>query len=145
MNSKERFKLTPAVHLLLIKDDQILLLKRFNTGWEDGNYSVVAGHADGDEEMTKAMAREGMEEAGVELGSMQLGHVMHRRRDTDSERVDFFFVVDDWDGIFENKEPHKCDHLDLFPLDDLPSNMVPYIRSAIEHYLKDNLYSEFGW
>ena len=31
------FRLPVAVHLLLIKDDRILLLRRHNTGFEDGN------------------------------------------------------------------------------------------------------------
>lgn len=38
----ERFKLVVAVHLILIKNGKILLLRRYNTGYEDGNYSVVA-------------------------------------------------------------------------------------------------------
>lgn len=44
---KERFKFVSAVHLFLIKDKEILLLKRFGTGYRDGEYSVVAGHMDG--------------------------------------------------------------------------------------------------
>ncbi|MGD8997230.1 MAG: NUDIX hydrolase, partial [Anaerolineae bacterium] len=45
----ERFKLVSAVHLFLVRDGQVLLLRRSNTGYEDGNYSVVAGHLNGDE------------------------------------------------------------------------------------------------
>ena len=50
--SKERFKLIVDVHLLLIKDGKIVLLKRANTGYEDGKYGLIAGHADGNETAT---------------------------------------------------------------------------------------------
>ena len=46
----ERFELRSAVHLLLIRGGQVLLLRRQNTGYEDGNYSVIAGHLNGREE-----------------------------------------------------------------------------------------------
>jgi len=42
----EHFKLIPEAHLLLFKDEHVLLLRRENTGYEDGNYGVVAGHID---------------------------------------------------------------------------------------------------
>jgi hypothetical protein len=41
----EKFKLNPEAHIFLLNDlDEILLLRRLNTGYEDGNYSVIAGH-----------------------------------------------------------------------------------------------------
>ena len=103
----ERFKLIPEAHLLLVRDGSILLLRRCNTGYEDGKYGVVAGHLDGDETATQAMAREAFEEAGivVDRDDLTLAHVMHRRhRD---ERLSFFFTAAQWCGTPENKEPHK--------------------------------------
>ena len=44
-----------AVYLLLIRDGQILLLRRYNTGYEDGNYGVIAGHVERDERVTTAL------------------------------------------------------------------------------------------
>jgi len=44
-----------ACHLFLRRDDQILLLRRFNTGYEDGNYSVIAGHIAHGEDVIAAM------------------------------------------------------------------------------------------
>ena len=42
--AKERHKLIPTVYLVSIKDNKILLLRRFNTGFMDGFYSFPAGY-----------------------------------------------------------------------------------------------------
>lgn len=134
-----------AVHLFFLNDDKILLLRRFNTGYEDGNYSVVAGHVDAGETVTQAAVREAAEEAGIvlQLENLQVVHVMNRK--SNDERVDFFVVVKAWDGEIQNREPEKCDDLSWFALAALPANMIPYVRFAIENYQKGILYSEFGW
>jgi len=39
-----RFRLIADVHIFLLNGrNEILLLRRKNTGYEDGNYSVIAG------------------------------------------------------------------------------------------------------
>ncbi|TDF93738.1 NUDIX domain-containing protein [Paenibacillus piri] len=45
----------------------VLLLKRQNTGFEDGKWSVDAGRMDGGEEVKAAAIREAKEEAGVDI------------------------------------------------------------------------------
>lgn len=146
---KERFKLIPAVHLLLIKKDEILLLLREGTGWMDGFYSVPAGHLDGGEPASVGTARETLEEIGVKIepADFRLVHVMHRQRQssTASERIDLFFTPEKWSGEPENIESEKCGGLKWFPLDNLPENMVPYVKSAIEKFRQGDSYSEFGW
>ncbi|HUC01918.1 MAG TPA: NUDIX domain-containing protein [Candidatus Paceibacterota bacterium] len=94
----DRFKLIASVYVLFVKDGKILMLRRANTGYEDGNYSLVAGHADGGEALTAATAREAMEESGVTIGAadLRLKVVMHRR--ADDERLDFFFEPAAWSG-----------------------------------------------
>lgn len=78
VKNMERFKLVTSVHLILIKEGKVLLLRRYHTGYEDGNYSVVAGHIDGNESVIRAMQREAMEEAGIKIQEMDLKivHVM---------------------------------------------------------------------
>ena len=56
-----------AVYLFLFRDGQVLMLRRHNTGYEDGSYSVIAGHVERDERITQALVREALEEAGVRL------------------------------------------------------------------------------
>jgi ADP-ribose pyrophosphatase YjhB (NUDIX family) len=106
-----RFQLIAAVHVFLIKDGQVLMLRRFNTGYEDGRYSVPAGHLDGGETVLAAAQREVLEECGVHIPLEHLtpAGVMHRQ--AEDERVDFFLTARCWDGQIVNREPDKCDDL----------------------------------
>ena len=53
-----RFKVVPAVYLIHICMNKILLSLRKNTGFYDGYYSLVAGHIEGNETMTQAISFE---------------------------------------------------------------------------------------
>lgn len=93
MMQAERFKLKSAVYLIIRDNDKVLLSLRQNTGWKDGNYSLVAGHVDGGESALEAMCREAKEEAGITIqpDDLVFTHVMHRlNADPDDEYVDFF-------------------------------------------------------
>ena len=65
--AKERFKITPASYFALIKDGQVLLQLRKNTGYRDGEYGLVAGHVEPHESFAQALIREIEEEAGIKL------------------------------------------------------------------------------
>ena len=134
-----------AVHLFLRKEGKILLLRRRNTGYEDGNYSVIAGHVDGGEELKAAMTRESREEAGIEVSSSELRVVGVMHRSADREYIDFFLETSNWSRDVKNMEPDKCDDLRWFPVDSLPDNTIPYIRTAIENYLSDIWFGSVGW
>lgn len=146
---QKRHQNIPASYLTLMKDNKVLLLRRFNTGYEDGNYSMIAGHVDKGETFTQCIIREAEEEAGIFLKpeDLKVAHVMHRNSRTteNNERVDVFFVTRQWQGEPQNKEPHKCDDLSWFKLDNLPSNTIPYIRQALEGIKNRIYYSEHGW
>ncbi len=147
MSKKERFKIFIAAYLILIKDKHILLLKRANTGYKDGNYSLVAGHLDGDETTKESIVREAEEEAGIVLDptGLDVVHVMHRRSSDHREYIDVYLKAETWKGEIMNKEPEKCDELAWFPIDDLPKNMVTEVKFAIENVERNIFYSEVGW
>jgi ADP-ribose pyrophosphatase YjhB (NUDIX family) len=141
---RDWFRLVVAVHLVFSKGGKTLLLKRANTGYCDGNYSLVAGHLNGKETARQAAAREAMEEAGVQIKENDLSFslVVNRRTRTE-ERIDFFFTVRKWKGKIRNAEPHKCSELKWVDSGKFPKNMVPYVRKALEMLVKGEHYFEY--
>lgn len=140
-------QLTSAAHLLLYNEhDALLMIRRASTGFEDGNFSVVAGHLE-DEPARAAARREGKEEANIDIedDDLEFVHLMHRRKPNGEIKLDFFFRCTRWSGQVENAEPHKCDLMDWYPEDDLPPNTIPYIRTALDHVHEGRSFSEFGW
>ncbi|MCD6476277.1 MAG: NUDIX domain-containing protein [Anaerolineaceae bacterium] len=134
-----------AVHLFFLRNESVLLLRRFNTGWGDGKYSVPAGHVDTSESVIGASIREVREEIGLLLhpSDIEVVHVMHRK--AEAERIDFFLVANNWTGEITNKEPQKCDDLSWYPLKSLPVNTLHYVRQGLIKYQDGVLFSEFGW
>lgn len=143
--ARGRFKLIAAVHLFLIREGKVLLLRRFNTGYEDGKYSVVAGHLDGDEEVKAAAIREAQEEVGVEISPQDLRVVGVMHRKSDDERVDFFLTTTSWSGKVTNREPDRCDQLAWLDIEELPESVIPYVRRALDNYRRGVWFDSFGW
>ena len=123
----------------------MLLLRRLNTGYADGQYSVPAGHLDGNETVVAAAIREAQEEIGVTIAVADLTvvGVMHRR--AGDERIDFFTAATCWTGDPHNCEPAKCDNLLWADPDHLPANVIPYVRRALENYSAGRWFDTFGW
>ena len=147
---KERFKLIPTVYLILTKDNKILLSRRYNTGFHDGEYSLPAGHLhEEDETLKQAMVREAKEEVRVEmdLADLELVHVMHRRQQepTNERRVNFFFMAKKWKGEPRIMEPNKCDDLRWVEFGKMPNNTIHYIKQVINCFRNNITYSEYGF
>jgi len=137
-----------AVYLILIQDNKVLLLQRANTGFEDGNYSVPAGHVEIDESVTSALIREVKEEVGIKINKADIKflNVNHRKSDRDKPYIDFFFTVSHWQGEIINCEPHKCDHLAWYNIDQLPENVISFVKHVILNIdNKDHTYHEYGF
>jgi 8-oxo-dGTP pyrophosphatase MutT (NUDIX family) len=134
-----------AVHLFLRHGNRVLLLRRRGTGYEDGSYSVIAGHLDGGEEVVAAAVREAREEAGITVApeDVRIVGVMHRL--SNDERIDFFATAERWSGEVTNAEPHKCDDLAWRDLDRLPDNVIPYVRRALENWRHGRWFDSYGW
>jgi len=150
---KQRHQLIPASYLVLFRNEgerkEVLMARRFQTGYEDGKYSLPAGHVEEKESFSDCLVREIKEEIAIDLDAQkcEVAHVMHRDAKTEmnNERIDIYWTASEWRGEIENLEPHKCDDLSRFPLDSLPENTIPYIRHALTCIQDGVMYGEYGY
>jgi 8-oxo-dGTP diphosphatase len=80
--------------VLVVKDDQILLVKRTAKLLEGGKWGLVGGFADRDETLAGMVEREVMEETGWKVRDIQLLKVIdepHRPND-DRQNIVFLYV-----------------------------------------------------
>jgi len=143
MSFMSRFQVTPAVFLMLFKENKVLLLLREGTGYMDGYYSLVAGHMDGDETVKSAMIREAKEEANITLNESEIDVALTMHRFSSDERIDFFVTAREFEGEVKNMEPSKCKELKWFVIDELPENMVPNVRYAINAVRDGQTFAQF--
>jgi ADP-ribose pyrophosphatase YjhB (NUDIX family) len=144
---KERFKIGPYVVIILRKGKKILLIRRYQTGFDDGFYACPGGGVDGNEPITNAVIREVHEELGIKIKkeNLKMAHVLHSRHADRGECIGFFIQATAWDGEPRNMEPHKCDNIGWFAVDALPENTVLHLIHVLKKIKQGIFYSEFGW
>ena len=146
---KNRITSAVAVYLILEnKDNDILVMRRCNIGYQDDMYQVCAGHLETGELPTQAMIREAKEELGITLKAkdLKLVHVSARpKHDETGNRIDFFFLARHWEGEPKIAEPSKCDDLRWSPnFGGLPDNTTPHVKHCIEMVYEGIFSSEFS-
>jgi ADP-ribose pyrophosphatase YjhB (NUDIX family) len=151
LKDSKRFRLKVGVFLLLFQNDKVLLLRRYNTGIADGLYVVPMGGLSERETVTKAIIREAKEEANITLHpeNIRVKHVMqrlHHMPDGSSfEQIDVYFTASTFEGEIKNMEPHKCDELKFYPINNLPPSTEKFIIQAIQCVQNGECFSEFGF
>ena len=141
-----------ACFTILRSGNKVAMVLRKNTGWMEGYYGLPAGKGEWFEPFSIGAAREALEEAGVNvnLDKMHFVHLAHRH-DIDrhngnfTDWVDVYFEAEEWEGEPYNAEEEKSERLDWISLSNLPENIVPPQRAALEEIAKGNYYSEYGW
>ena len=122
-----------GVHLILSRGGKILLIRRANTGWNDGKYAFPAGHVENGERLKAAMVREAMEEVGIRIkdGDLTMVHELHAFNGYASGFV--FMKCSKWTGTPRNMEPDKCVDVAWFDTKKLPKNTAPYVKLAMRN------------
>lgn len=141
-----RHTLVGDVHLILINPaGEVLFGQRDNTGYEDGAWHIPSGHLEAGESVVTALIREAREEIGIliEEKDAEFAHIMHNS--SGGGRAAFFFTVQRWAGVPENREPDKCKGLRWFPLGSLPEHMIGYCRATLGDITANRPFSVYGW
>ncbi|MFE3454137.1 NUDIX domain-containing protein [Nonomuraea sp. NPDC059194] len=143
----EIFRPHVGVHLILRQHGKVLLLLRANTGFADGSWSVPGGCLNADETLPEGAAREALEELGIVIDPADLtfAGLCHHADPDGQARIGVFFTASRWIGEPVNAEPEKCDKIDWFEADDLPDDIVTYIRTGIDAYRSGQAFSLDGW
>ena len=130
--TRKYYTVVISSYVIFQQNGRVLLTRRYNTGYRDGEYSLPAGHIEENEFATAAAIREAREEVGAEIRPEDLvpAHIMHRHCG-DHERIDFFFTAKTWTGKITNTEPDRCDNIGWFALEQLPTNTIPISSSSL--------------
>lgn len=136
----EKHLIYSAVYGLLKNDSKILLIRRFNTGYKDGFFTLPTGHIEKNELPKEAMVRELSEETGFicDIDSIISLHAMHRICDSGRTYIDYYFEILKYKGNLENKEPEKCDYVGWYEIENIPNNTLPNVKTALD-YIKNKI------
>lgn len=146
------FALVPASYVYLLRDGEqgteVLLQQRGDVPYMPGHWAAgAAGKADRSEDAVSAAVRELAEELDVVAHDLTFEFTMQRTQHGPAieERADFFFTARSWSGTPRIVEPDKCSALAWFPLDALPSPLVPHEAHALAHLGSGQRYLTFGF
>ncbi|MEU9190136.1 NUDIX domain-containing protein [Streptomyces sp. NPDC048484] len=138
-----------GVHLhLQDKHGRILLgLRHPSSAFAPDTWHFLAGHCER-EAAIDCVVREAKEEAGLVIApqDVELVHTVHHVDSPNVRpRIALVFQARSWTGDPEVLEPDRCVEWRWWKPQDLPAEVVPYTRRAIDGILRGRPYSELGW
>ncbi len=139
--------ISPSVNVYIINNGKVLLGRRVNTGFADGQLCPPGGHVKKGETPTRAMLREIEEELGTTVKPQDLEFVCVAARNTSpTEYVAYEFVIRDKGYTFQNAEPDKCSELVWVDINDLPDDVIDHFMQVINKGIIGNQpYLELGF
>lgn len=143
----EHYKTLSAIFPVIInKHNEVLLAKRENTGYMDGQWDFAgSGHVDEGETAIQAVIRESKEELGIDIVSqdVEFAYLSHRVGINGNRTYyDIYFKVNDFCGVPIIAEIDKCSALEWFAFESLPQDMIDIRKTVLINILKGQTYNE---
>lgn len=141
----KRFKSGVCTDLLIKKvinnETYILLMKRMNTGFNDGEYELPGGHLEKGEDLFESMIREAKEELLIDLKKEDI-KIIHLLHHYSGERLNFIFETDGTNLNPKIGEKDKCSNLDWFKINDLPNETTDKVKQIISNIIDNKFYDK---
>lgn len=151
-DNKGRTLYCVAADLILTKDNKVLLQRRANTGWNDGKWNLAGGHIENEETLQQCIVREAKEELGIHIQPKNVKIVHCIQYKSNRLTMQFYLTCSTWEGTpsiqpeYENNQVvYKADKLEWFDINNLPEDLIPTARQAIEASLNGNSFSSLGF
>ena len=140
---RDRFPL--VTHMLLRRaGDDLLLLRRANSGFLDGYYVMPGGHVQAGETIVEAAVREVAEEAGVAVAVDDVRPLAVLPYLNEAQQgVDFVMGAEAWVGEPRINEPDRFDDLVWAPRRALPAKCAPYLPRLLAMVDRGDWFHEF--
>ncbi len=148
--AENRASFPVVVHLLLQRSQpeadavEMLLLRRANTGFMDGYFSLPGGHAEPGELPIAAVTRELHEEIGVQVHDPQ-PLVVLPYQSGHHVGYNFVFTSSQWQGGAHLAEPESADLLCWVPASALPQPAVPWLAQVLQAAAGQGWYQELKY
>lgn len=131
--------------VLVRKGNALLLGLRGKNIYGGGTWGLPGGHLEYSERAIETACREIAEEVGgtAEPKDLRLASIVDTPPNQEigaQHHVHITFELREPKWEPRVTEPDECDEWRYFPLDDLPSNILPSHRPIIENYLSGRLY-----
>jgi 8-oxo-dGTP diphosphatase len=125
---------------------ELLLLRRANTGFMDGYFSLPGGHVEQNELPLAGVIRELQEEVGIAVSAAKPLAVLPYRSGRHLG-YNFVFTATQWLGRAQIAEPQSADLLCWVPLTALPNPHAPWLAQVVELHAEQNgpWYSELSY
>lgn len=120
------------VGVIIVKNEKVLLLKRINSHW-DSTWCFPGGHLEFWESWQDCAKRETREETNLELKNIEFAWVTNDIFTLENKHYNTIFMTWEYSsGELKNLEPHKCENLDWFDIDNLPKPLFLPIENLLQ-------------